>query len=101
MPQKLELFNLRPSIITVYSTDWCPDCTRAKNFFVEHQVQFVNVDIEEIPDGVPFVKNLNNGMRIVPTIIFPDGEIMAEPSNTQLAEKLGLQTRSVNIKLIP
>jgi mycoredoxin len=74
---------------------------RAKKFFAEHQVQFVNVDIEEIPDGVPFVKNLNNGMRIVPTIIFPDGEIMAEPSNTQLAEKLGLQTRSVNKKLIP
>jgi glutaredoxin len=94
--QKPELFNLRPSIITVYSTDWCPDCMRAKKFFVEHQVQFVNVDIEEIPDGVPFVKNLNNGMRIVPTIIFPDGEIMAEPSSAQLAQKLGLQTRAVN-----
>jgi len=94
--QKPELFNLRPSIITVYSTDWCPDCRRTKKFFVEHQVQFVNVDIEEIPDGVPFVKNLNNGMRIVPTIIFPDGEIMAEPSNAQLAQKLGLQTRAVN-----
>lgn len=96
MTQKPELFNLRPSIITVYSTDWCPDCMRAKKFFVEHQVQFVNVDIEEIPNGVPFVKNLNNGMRVVPTIIFPDGEIMAEPSNTQLAEKLGLQIKVSN-----
>ena len=96
MTQKTELFNLRPSIITVYSTDWCPDCKRAKNFFVEHQVQYTNVDIDENPDGVPFVKNLNNGKRIVPTIIFPDGEILAEPSNMQLAVKLGLQLKAVN-----
>jgi glutaredoxin len=96
MTQKPEFFNLRPSIITVYSTDWCPDCRRAKNFFVEHQVQYAEVDIEEIPGGDPFVKNLNNGMRIVPTIIFPDGEILAEPSNAQLAEKLGLQIKVSN-----
>ena len=58
MTQKPELFNLRPSIITVYSTEWCPDCKRAKNFFVEHQVQYTNVDIEENPESVPFVKKL-------------------------------------------
>jgi mycoredoxin len=96
MTQKSELFNLRPSIITVYSTTWCPDCKQAKNFFEKHQVQYTNVDIEENPEGVPFVKNLNNGMRIVPTIIFPDGEILAEPSNMQLAQKLGLQTKAVS-----
>ena len=96
MTLKPELFNLRPSIITVYSTDWCPDCKRAKNFFVEHQVQYMNVDIDENPDGVSFVKNLNNGKRVVPTIIFPDGEILAEPSNMQLAVKLGLQLKAVN-----
>ena len=96
MTQKAELFNLRPSIITVYSTDWCPDCRRAKKFFIEHQVQYIEVNIEEIPDGIPFVKNLNNGKRVVPTIIFPDGEILAEPSNSQLAEKLGLQIKVSN-----
>jgi thioredoxin reductase (NADPH) len=96
MTQKPELYNLRPSIITVYSTDWCPDCRRAKKFFIEHQVQYIEVNIEEIPDGVPFVKNLNNGKRVVPTIIFPDGEILAEPSNSQLAEKLGLQIKVSN-----
>ena len=96
MTQKPELFNLRPSIITVYSTDWCPDCRRAKKFFIEHQVQYIEVNIEEIPDGIPFVKNLNNGKRVVPTIIFPDGEILAEPSNSELAEKLGLQIKVSN-----
>jgi thioredoxin reductase (NADPH) len=86
------LFNLNPSVITVYSTAWCPDCKRAKGFFGEHRVQYENVDIEEYPDGVAFVEKLNKGMRIIPTIIFPDGEIMAEPTNAQLAEKLRLKS---------
>lgn len=88
------MFNLKPSNITVYSTTWCPDCKRAKNFFGEHRVQYETVDIEENPDGVAFVEKLNKGMRIIPTIIFPDGEILVEPSNAQLASKLGLQTKA-------
>ena len=94
MAQKPELFNLRPSIITVYTTAWCPDCKRAKNFFGEHRIQYLNVDIEETPEGVAFVENLNKGMRVIPTIIFPDGEVLVEPSNAQLAEKLGLKTNA-------
>lgn len=88
------LFSLQPSNIIVYSTKWCPDCKRAKTFFGEHRVQYENVDIEENPAGVEFVEKLNNGKRIIPTIIFPDGKILVEPSNAQLAEKLGLQTNA-------
>jgi thioredoxin reductase (NADPH) len=33
-------------------------------------------------------------MRSVPTILFPDGSILVEPSNAQLAEKLGLRTKA-------
>jgi len=94
MAKKTDIFNLKPSKITIYSTVWCPDCKRAKKFFGEHRVQYENVDIEENPKGIPFVEKLNNGMRVIPTIIFPDGEILVEPSNAQLAEKLGLQTKA-------
>src|SRR5688500_13008784 len=79
-----DLFDLKPKEITVYSTVWCPDCKRAKKFFGEHRVQYANVDIEEHPKGVEFVEKINNGSRIIPTIIFPDGEILVEPSNAQL-----------------
>jgi glutaredoxin len=90
MPQESNLFNLKPSIIMMYSTEWCADCKRAKSFFDEHQVQYENINIEEDPNCVSLVKMLNNGKRIIPTIIFPDGEIFTEPSNAQLAMKLGL-----------
>jgi thioredoxin reductase (NADPH) len=94
MAKKPDLFNLKPSKITIYGTAWCPDCKQAKKFFGEHRVQYENVDIEENPKGVSFVEKLNKGARIIPTIIFPDGEILAEPSNAQLAQKLGLQTNA-------
>lgn len=90
MEPQSNLFNLKPSTITMYSTEWCPDCRRAKFFFTRHQIHYEVVDIEKVPEGTPFVKKLNNGMRIVPTIIFPDGDILAEPSDAQLTEKLGL-----------
>ncbi len=96
MTNQSNLFNLKPSVITVYGTTWCPDCKQAKKFFGEHRVQYENVDIDENVEGVPFVEKLNNGARVIPTIIFPDGQVLVEPSNAQLAEKLGLQTKAEN-----
>jgi len=80
--------------ITIYSTVWCPDCKRAKRFFAEHRIQYVNIDIEQDPEGMAYVEKVNNGKRVIPTIVFPDGSILSEPSNAQLAEKLGLQTKA-------
>jgi thioredoxin reductase (NADPH) len=94
MIQKSNLFNLKPSTITIYSAAWCPDCKQAKKFFGEHRVQYENMDIEENPEGISFVEKLNQGKRIIPTIIFPDGEILVEPSNARLAEKLGLPAKA-------
>lgn len=80
--------------IIVYSTVWCPDCKRAKRFFGEQRVPYVNVDIEQDVEAMAFVERVNNGKRIIPTIVFPDGSMLVEPSNAQLAERLGLQTKA-------
>ena len=89
-----DLYNLKPSGIMVYSTVWCPDCKRAKQFFGEQRVAYTNIDIEQDKKAMAFVEKVNNGMRIIPTIIFPDGEILVEPSNAGLAKKLGLTTKA-------
>ena len=80
--------------IVVYSTVWCPDCKRAKRFFAEQRVPYVNIDIEQDSEAMAFVERVNKGMRSIPTIVFPDSSILVEPSNAQLAEKLGLQTKA-------
>ena len=80
--------------ITVYSTIWCPDCKRAKKFFNDHRIQYQNIDIEKDAQAMEYVKKVNQGMRNIPTIVFPDGSTLSEPSNAELAEKLGIKTKA-------
>lgn len=83
-----------PKDIVVYSTVWCPDCKRAKRFLGEQRVPYVSIDIEQDDEAMAFVEKINHGKRVIPTIVFPNGDILIEPSNAQLAEKLGLQTKA-------
>lgn len=76
--------------IKVYGTPWCPDCRRSKQFLGEHRIAYDWVDIDEHPDAADEVRQLNQGKQIIPTILFEDGSILAEPTNAELAAKLGL-----------
>ena len=76
------------SNITVYGTSWCWDCRRARQFLDSHGVDYQWVNIDQDKTGEQYVLNTNQGMRSVPTIVFPDGSVLVEPSNAQLAGKL-------------
>jgi thioredoxin reductase (NADPH) len=80
--------------ITVYGAHWCPDCRRSKLFLGEHQIPYRWVDIEEDRDAERFVMEKNQGKRVIPTIVFGDGSLLVEPSNAELAAKLGLKTEA-------
>ena len=73
--------------IIVYGANWCSDCKRAKQFFGEHRIPYEWIDITDNDEAIAYVEKVNNGSRSIPTIIFPDGEVMVEPSNQQLADK--------------
>jgi thioredoxin reductase (NADPH) len=81
--------------ILVYGASWCPDCRRAKKFLADQRVPYSWHDIEGDPDGVRVVQDRNDGKNIIPTIVFPDGSHLSEPSNEELAEKLGLQRQAM------
>ncbi|HSJ51904.1 MAG TPA: FAD-dependent oxidoreductase [Actinomycetota bacterium] len=78
-------------LIKVYGATWCPDCRRAKRFLGDQRVPYEWHDIEVDPDGVRIVQARNDGKNIIPTILFPDGSHLAEPSNEELAAKIGLE----------
>jgi thioredoxin reductase (NADPH) len=80
--------------LTLYGAVWCEDCKRSKKFLGEQRVHYNWVDIEQNADGLALVERVNKGKRIIPTIVFEDGSILVEPSNADLAAKLGLQTRA-------
>ena len=76
--------------ITVYGTDWCGDCFRTRQFLKNHAIDYIFINIDQDKDGEQFVLKNNRGMRSVPTILFEDGVILVEPSNRELAAKLGI-----------
>src|SRR5687767_13039630 len=80
------------SSITMYGTLWCGDCKRAKTFLGEQRIHYDYIDVEQDADGLAFIERVNGGKQIVPTIVFDDGSILVEPSNAELAAKLGLKT---------
>src|SRR3954470_18043480 len=78
--------------IKLYGTTWCSDCKRAKQFFGEQRVHYDFVDVDADSDGMSYVEEVNDGKQVIPVIRFDDGSLLIEPSNAELAEKLGLQT---------
>lgn len=74
--------------IIMYTTSWCGDCRRAKRIFAAWSVPYTEVDIEEDRAAAALVIRLNAGKRSVPTILFPDGTKLVEPSNAALEAKL-------------
>lgn len=78
-------------VIRMYGANWCPDCRRAKAFFGEQRVHYDYIDLDQHPEAVSIVERINHGMRSIPTIVFPDGSVLVEPSNEALAAKLGLR----------
>jgi mycoredoxin len=75
-------------MIKVYGTHWCGDCVRARSVLDKNKVSYewINIDVDKEGEKISF--SLNKGMRSVPTIVFPDGSHLVEPTENQLMLKI-------------
>jgi len=69
----------------MYATTWCGDCRMAKRWFDAHGIPYDYINIETDEHAAAEVLRINRGMRSVPTIVFPDGSVLVEPSARELA----------------
>ncbi|MCL4522653.1 MAG: glutaredoxin family protein [Acidobacteria bacterium] len=75
--------------ITMYTTSWCGDCTRAKRFLKERGVEFREVNIDESPEAEDVVLRANEGRRKVPTFEVDGRYFSCSPFDPyQLSEEL-------------
>jgi mycoredoxin len=75
--------------ITMYTTQWCSDCRRAKSFMKERGVEFREVNIEEDDAAADLVIRMNHGKRKVPTLEMGGRYFACSPFDAQkLAEEL-------------
>lgn len=82
------LYSPSPAQIVMFSTHYCSDCLRAKAFFEAYNISYVPVMLEGNQAATEFVMKMNNGYRSVPTIIFPDGTVLVEPTWQELKNKV-------------
>lgn len=85
----VDMEETHPKII-MYGTTWCGSTKRARRVFEEEKIDYEWIDIDRDETAAKFVESVANGFRSVPTIVFPDGSILVEPSTYQLREKLGV-----------
>ena len=78
------------STILLYGTSWCPQCSWVRKYLDRQNVKYRWFDITEDDSARMFVKSVNHGNESVPTIIWPDGSMLVEPSLPVLRSKLGL-----------
>jgi mycoredoxin len=74
--------------LTMYTTTWCGYCRRLKRQLAADGVEMTEVDIERDPAAAEFVMSVNGGYQTVPTVVFPDGSALTNPSAAMVKERL-------------
>ena len=77
--------------IQLYATTWCYMSRNTRAYLDQHHITYDYIDIDKDKSGEAFVLKTNNGYRSVPTLLFPDGTTLTEPSQSELNEKLKLE----------
>lgn len=60
--------------VVMYSTSWCPNCTKARNYFKQKGIPFTEYDVEELPNRMREFKRL--GGTGYPLILIGDNKQM-------------------------
>lgn len=77
--------------IIVYGADWCPDCIKSKSFLDNNGFNYMYVVTDQNPWTIPYIKELNNGKRRIPTIVINDETVLVEPANEELRQALHIE----------
>ena len=74
--------------LTMYTTQWCAFCRRLKSQLARDGITMAEVDIEGDPAAAEYVMSVNGGNQTVPTIVFPDGSVLVNPSAVQVKKRM-------------
>lgn len=76
------------SELTVYGANWCPDVRRSRAVLDRAGVPYRYVDLDQDAFAAQLVRVLQHGQRRIPTIAWPDGTYLVEPSDEELSAYL-------------
>ena len=68
-----------PAAFIMYSTSTCGPCIRLKQRLNDLGVAFSEVNVEDDAAAAEWVMSVNEGDRLVPTLLFADGSWLTNP----------------------
>ncbi len=74
--------------VTMFSTTWCGYCRVLKQALDREGIAYSEINIEDEPGAADFVMTVNGGNQTVPTVLFPDGSALTNPSLAQVKAAL-------------
>ena len=83
--------------ITLYGHSTCPQVGPIKGLLKLSNVEFDYKDIHKDSEAAETVRTINDGYESVPTLVFPDGSTLTEPSTGALKAKLAQFGHKVGI----
>ncbi|WP_026735025.1 response regulator [Fischerella sp. PCC 9605] len=80
--------------IRVIGNRWSPHSHQVKDFLARNQVPYEWMDIELSKEAEQLAKYAECDKLRLPLVIFPDGSKLMQPTNLEIAEKIGLRTQA-------
>ena len=80
--------------IRIAGTLWSAKSHDVKDFLGRNRIPYQWLDIEIDPQAKELVESVSEDQYRLPVVFFPDGSVMFEPDDIDLAEKVGLQTQA-------
>jgi mycoredoxin len=82
--------DLSPKKIILYSTGWCAQSRSVESFLKRNEIDVRKINIDRDNEARQQLIDLNNGFASVPTLLFPDGTKLTEPSFSEIRQKIGM-----------
>jgi thioredoxin reductase (NADPH) len=80
--------------VRLLGTMWSPNSHAVKDFLVRNRIPFEWLDVDRDAEARSLAQAAGAGTARVPTLLFPEGGSLVDPSLLELASRLGLKTRA-------
>lgn len=80
--------------IRIVGTLWSSTTHTLKDFLARNQIPYQFLNLDTNGDAKTLASNVQLKKATLPFIFFPDGQVLSNPTLSELAEKIGLKTRA-------
>lgn len=85
--------------ITLYTSDYCGTARAVERILKENDVPYQAINVDEDPEARLRLIEINGGYASVPTLVWPDGSKLTEPSLSTVRQRLGIEEKGLGDRL--